>query len=72
MKTTATQYLIFEVEKGTVDFDEITLTIKSTTDSNRNYYETQKDTTIKIYDPTTSTEKDLVIPYGKTIYDVIK
>ena len=72
MKTNATQYLVFEVKKGIVDFDEITMTIKSTTETNKNYYESKKDETIKVYDPNTSTEKDIVIPFGKTVYDIVK
>ena len=72
MKNKVTQYLVIEVKKGTVDIDEITLTSKTVTEDNKNYYESKDDVTITVYDLETLTEKQVVIPKDKTVYDVIK
>ncbi len=72
MKTTAPQYFVIEVTKGVLDLDEITLTEKTVTATNRNYYEKGGETKIKVYDAKEKTEKEISIPFGKTIYDIVE
>ncbi|MBO4732839.1 MAG: hypothetical protein J5662_00010, partial [Clostridia bacterium] len=72
MKSNVQQYLIFEVTKGSVDFDEITLTDKTVTDINRNYYEKKGTEIITVFDLSTLTEKKVEIPANKTVFDVVK
>ena len=72
MKSEAQQYLIIEVANGSVDFDEITLTDKDVTDINKNYYEQKGTYIVNVYDMETLNSKKIEVPYGKTVYDVVK
>ena len=72
MKSDAQQYLIIEVTKGTVDFDEITLTDKVVTAKNKNYYPPIENQKVTVFDFKTFVEKVVEIIFGQSVYDVIK
>lgn len=72
MKTGTVLYLVLESVKGSVDFDEITLTNKTGWETNKNYYPKPGRNSIPVYDSLTGKETTVTIPDGKTIYDVVK
>ncbi|MBR4910395.1 MAG: hypothetical protein IKZ47_03620, partial [Clostridia bacterium] len=72
MKSGATLYLVLESVKGSVDFDEITLTNKTGWEKNKNYYPKTGGAAIAVYDSATGKEDVVTVPTGKTIYDFIK
>ena len=72
MKSGTTLYLVLESVKGTVDFDEITLTNKTGWEKNKNYYPRSDGGTVSVFDNATGKEKVISVPKGKSIYDLIK
>ena len=63
---------MLESVKGTVDFDEITLTNKTGWEKNKNYYPRSDGGTVSVFDNATGKEKVISVPKGKSIYDLIK
>ncbi len=72
MKSGTTLYLVLESVKGTVDFDEITLTNKTGWEKNKNYYPKNENDKVSVVDNSTGKEKVITVPSGKSIYDLIK